>query len=148
MDRFETTVKISASQDIFYWSQTARGQILKCNKMTSLNGRKRPSAVPLESLAAEFKSAKDVPKVKKDKKEKKDLPQSKFGGMTEEEVCKLVLPDHMKAGLDIIFVSANKTMHIRIITCESKIISHIKKTILKQQNPIVAFFSGVFCINW
>lgn len=37
-------------------------------------------------------------------KKLKPLPESKFGGMTEEEVCKLLLPDHMKAGLDIIFV--------------------------------------------
>ncbi len=37
-------------------------------------------------------------------KKQKPLPESKFGGMTEEEVCKLLLPDHMKAGLDIIFV--------------------------------------------
>ena len=30
---------------------------------------------------------------------------SRFGGMTEEEVAKLLLPDHMRPGLDIIFVS-------------------------------------------
>lgn len=36
---------------------------------------------------------------------KKSKPlDAKFGGMTEEEVCKLLLPDHMKPGLDIIFV--------------------------------------------
>lgn len=28
----------------------------------------------------------------------------KFGGLSEEEVCKLRLPDHMRPGLDIIFV--------------------------------------------
>ncbi len=38
---------------------------------------------------------------------KKSKPlDSKFGGMTEEEVCKLLLPDHMRPGLDIIFVRA------------------------------------------
>jgi len=37
---------------------------------------------------------------------KSKQPDSKFGGMTEEEVAKLLLPDHMKPGLDIIFVSA------------------------------------------
>lgn len=44
------------------------------------------------------KKAKGAPK------KHKPLPESKFGGMTEEEVCKLLLPDHMKPGLDIIFV--------------------------------------------
>ena len=29
----------------------------------------------------------------------------KFGGMSEEEVCKLLLPDHLRPGLDIVFVS-------------------------------------------
>lgn len=43
-------------------------------------------------------------KGKKAQKKHKPLPESKFGGMTEEEVCKLLLPDHMKPGLDIIFV--------------------------------------------
>ncbi len=37
--------------------------------------------------------------------EKKCKPLgAKFGGMTEEEVRKLLLPDHMGPGLDIIFV--------------------------------------------
>ena len=51
------------------------------------------------------------PAKKKPKKEHKPLPESKFGGVTEEEVCKLVLPDHMKPGLDIIFVRANGCVH-------------------------------------
>ena len=42
-------------------------------------------------------------------KKPKPLPESKFGGMTEEEVCKLLLPDHMKPGLDIIFVRSSKS---------------------------------------
>ena len=42
------------------------------------------------------------PSVKRSKQ-----PDSRFGGMTEEEVAKLLLPDHMKPGLDIIFVSIN-----------------------------------------
>lgn len=42
------------------------------------------------------------------KKKPKPLEQvSKFGGMTEEEVCKMLLPDHLKPGLDIVFVSIN-----------------------------------------
>ena len=40
------------------------------------------------------------------KKKPKPLEQvSKFGGMSEEEVCKMLLPDHLKPGLDIVFVS-------------------------------------------
>ena len=40
------------------------------------------------------------------KKKPKPLEQvSKFGGMTEEEVCKMLLPDHLKPGLDVVFVS-------------------------------------------
>ena len=38
-------------------------------------------------------------------KKAKPLDAKKFGGMTEEEVCKMLLPDHMGPGLDIIFVS-------------------------------------------
>lgn len=49
-------------------------------------------------------------KKKKKTAEKKSKPlNAKFGGMTEEEVCKKLLPDHMGPGLDIIFV--------RHITC-------------------------------
>lgn len=68
--------------------------------------KKRSSEVSLETLVTEGGgSSKDLSNVKKKKKPPKPLSQSKFGGMTEEEVCKLLLPDHMKAGLDIIFVS-------------------------------------------
>ena len=63
----------------------------------ALAGKKRPS----EQLAEENGSPI---KAKKVTKKNKSLPESKFGGMTEEEVCKLLLPDHMKPGLDIIFV--------------------------------------------
>ena len=73
--------------------------------MANLTGKKRSSEVSLESLATEGDLAPSDVKVKKKKKPPKPLPQSKFGGMTEEEVCKLLLPDHMKAGLDIIFVT-------------------------------------------
>ena len=38
------------------------------------------------------------------KKKKTKALDSRFGGMTEEEVMKLLLPDHMQPGLDIIFV--------------------------------------------
>lgn len=76
---------------------------LKWAKMAVVTGKKRPSGVSLEALAAE---ADGSPKgITKSPKKNKPLPEKKFGGMTEEEVCKLLLPDHMKAGLDIIFVS-------------------------------------------
>ena len=41
-----------------------------------------------------------------DKKKKKKNLDSKFGGMTEEEVMQRLLPDHLKADLDVIFVSS------------------------------------------
>ncbi len=61
-------------------------------------GRKRP--VP-EDVTTEGEGSAQP----KSKKKFKPLDPKKFGGMTEEEVCKLVLPDHMKPDMDIIFVS-------------------------------------------
>ncbi len=61
--------------------------------------KKRPSRATVEDGGDPV--AKGSPQ-----KKHKPLPESKFGGMTEEEVCKLLLPDHMKADLDIIFVRA------------------------------------------
>ena len=48
-------------------------------------------------------SAEDTSKKKA--KKPKTLDPKKFGGMSEEEVMKLTLPDHLKPNLDIIFVS-------------------------------------------
>lgn len=44
-------------------------------------------------------------KKKRPTKEAKPLDPKKFGGKTEEEVCQMLLPDHLAPGLDIIFVS-------------------------------------------
>ena len=44
-----------------------------------------------------------------EKKKKKTL-DSKFGGMTEEEVMQKFLPDHLKDDLDVIFVSTRPPM--------------------------------------
>ena len=44
----------------------------------------------------------------KKKKEAKPLDPKKFGGKTEEEVCQMLLPDHLAPGLDIIFVSLQR----------------------------------------
>ena len=57
--------------------------------------KKRAAEKDLGSLDEETS-----PSMKKSKK-----LDSRFGGMTEEEVAKLLLPDHMRPGLDIIFVS-------------------------------------------
>ena len=57
--------------------------------------KRRAAAEDLGSLKEETS-----PSTKKSKK-----LDSRFGGMTEEEVAKLLLPDHMRPGLDIIFVS-------------------------------------------
>lgn len=45
------------------------------------------------------------PKKSRTSKEAKPLDPKKFGGKTEEEICQMLLPDHMAPGLDIIFVS-------------------------------------------
>lgn len=48
-----------------------------------------------------------APNSKKKAKKQKTLDPKKFGGMSEEEVMKLTLPDHLKPNLDIIFVRIN-----------------------------------------
>lgn len=76
---------------------------------TKMAGRKRKSLEDVISCSTN--EGDEEPKSKKKKKEAKPLDPKKFGGMTEEEVCKLVLPDHMKADMDIIFVSSNFIIH-------------------------------------
>lgn len=63
--------------------------------------RQAPVDIPKDSLG----DCSEQPKLKKKAKQAKPLDPKKFGGMTEEEVCKLLLPDHMKPDMDIIFVS-------------------------------------------
>jgi len=55
------------------------------------------------------KSAPSTPKRKKSTPNKDRLrtPDKKFGGLTEEDVQKLLLPDHLADNLDIIFVGIN-----------------------------------------
>ena len=48
------------------------------------------------------------PKKKRAAKDPKPLDPKKFGGKTEEEVCQMLLPDHLAPGLDIIFVSLSE----------------------------------------
>ena len=60
---------------------------------------------PLETLIREAKLASEQAKSTSKKKSSEPLDAKKFGGMTEEEVCQRELPDHMKPGLDILFVS-------------------------------------------
>ena len=71
--------------------------------LMSSAGKKRSSEV-LKADPGDPESSNSQDEAKKSSKKHKPLPESKFGGMTEEEVCKLLLPDHMKPGLDIIFV--------------------------------------------
>lgn len=66
-------------------------------------GRKREKGLPDSDLPSEVHNECSPPKPKK-VKPAKPLDSKKFGGMTEEEVCKLLLPDHMKPDMDIIFV--------------------------------------------
>ena len=60
---------------------------------------------PLEELIQLAELASDEANSTIKKKTTEPLDQKKFGGLTEEEVCKRVLPDHMKPDLDILFVS-------------------------------------------
>ena len=71
---------------------------------------------PLEELIRLAELASDEADSTIKKKSTEPLDEKKFGGLTEEEVCKRVLPDHMKPGLDIIFVSC----------CMHTIISYIE----------------------
>ena len=68
-------------------------------------GRKRPAQESLESLSQEALSASEEAKSAVKKKKSDSHDPKKFGGMSEDEVCKLQLPDHVAPGLDIIFVS-------------------------------------------
>jgi len=56
---------------------------------------------------------------------KKKALDSKFGGMTEEQVMELLLPDHLAKDLDIIFVRETSAapmawaLHVRWARCYS-----------------------------
>lgn len=66
-------------------------------------GRKRQKFSLESTLSPRPDDESSTPKSKK-VKPAKPLDPKKFGGMNEEEVCKLLLPDHMKPHMDIIFV--------------------------------------------
>lgn len=68
-----------------------------------MSGRKRKSKDATDLDVTE-NDAEGTSKKSKTKKPKV-LDPKKFGGMSEEEVMKLTLPDHLKPNLDIIFVS-------------------------------------------
>ena len=55
------------------------------------------------------------PKKKRAVKETKPLDPKKFGGKTEEEVCQMLLPDHLALNLDIIFVSCEEGQSYRMM---------------------------------
>lgn len=65
-----------------------------------MSGRKRKSKDTTDLDVTEG----DEGTSKKKPKKPKTLDPKKFGGMSEEEVMKLTLPDHLKPNLDIIFV--------------------------------------------
>ena len=69
-----------------------------------MSGRKRSLPIVEEGDGGEGVS----PRKKRTAKEVKPLDPKKFGGKTEEEVCQMLLPDHLASGLDIIFVSHKK----------------------------------------
>ena len=68
-------------------------------------GRKRERQESLESLSQEALSASEQARSSAKKRKTEPFDPKKFGGMSEAEVCKLQLPDHVEPGLDVIFVS-------------------------------------------
>ena len=65
----------------------------------------KPSEKPV--VAGQKRKSKaedgDGAKASNTKKAKKPLDK-RFGGKTEEEILQMLLPDHLKPGLDIVFV--------------------------------------------
>ena len=68
-------------------------------------GRKRSAEESLESLSQEALAASEQAKSSVKRRRTDSFDPQKFGGMSEDQVCKLQLPDHVEPGLDIIFVS-------------------------------------------
>lgn len=66
-----------------------------------MSGRKRKS----KDTDLDVNEGDEGISTKSKAKKPKTLDPKKFGGMSEEEVMKLTLPDHLKPNLDIIFVS-------------------------------------------
>lgn len=71
-------------------------------------GRKRRAQETLESLSREALSASEQARSMMKKKKDDAFDAHKFGGMSEEDVRKLQLPDHVAPGLDILFVSCRQ----------------------------------------
>ena len=71
----------------------------------AMAGRKRRRDESLESLNQEAPSASEQAKSSTKKRKTESFDPKKFGGLSEDEVCKIQLPDHVEPGLDIIFVS-------------------------------------------
>ena len=70
--------------------------------MSAVAGKKRKVKASDEEAPTKNEPA-NQDKGPKQKKPKKPL-DSRFGGRTEEEIMELLLPDHLKPNLDIVFV--------------------------------------------
>lgn len=71
------------------------------NKMATAGQKRKTKAEEEPSSIVELEGkVKEGPKQKKPKKPL----DSRFGGKTEEEIMELLLPDHLKPNLDIVFV--------------------------------------------
>ena len=73
-------------------------------------GQKRKLEIPVEAEASSLEppNEENSPKKKTKKAQKPKKPLDyRFGGKTEEELMQLLLPDHLKPDLDIVFVSKN-----------------------------------------
>jgi len=78
-----------------------------------MSGRKRKSK---DTTDLDVTEGDEGTSKKSKAKKPKTLDSKKFGGMSEEEVMKLTLPDHLKPNLDIIFVSRYQNTKYLILT--------------------------------
>lgn len=89
-------------------------------KMSQTTGKKRgrkPKAAtttaaedPESNLSSPQKVVESVSEDGGTPKKKKKALDSRFGGMTEEQIMEMLLPDHLKPGLEIVFVSKGTHM--------------------------------------
>jgi len=80
-------------------------------KLPAYSPVKQPANLPVKSTMKNTSPMKSPSKRKKLSDDEKDKrlhsPDKKLGGLTEDYVRKLVLPDHLKENLDIIFCGIN-----------------------------------------
>lgn len=74
---------------------------------------------------------------------KKKALDSKFGGMTEEQVMELFLPDHLAKDLDIIFVRETGVPMLGRCICDGRLASHLAPSLVDWHQP-----RSLLCLHW